>query len=470
MKSRWCVILWLTSLLVSLSAFELPDAVVKVHNSEVFLSLPGNLDGVKSTLFRAELLTDECVNNYSYTSQSSGETKMMLPKRIAENAKLRVQTLVERTNNVISSKTSVYTIDKDGMGHLDNKYPTGNSKDLDVGALVLKCKPVEKPLEPTVTETTDVKGRKFSTGDLIFEDNFNNGQKIKDTWKHEVRSRCFNGVYQEFVAFVDDPKNSYISDNKLHIKLSRAVYRNGASFQLDGCTHSSSKYKYECGPIRATQTANIPPTTSAKIHSKMSFKYGRVEIGAWLPKGDWLFPYIALQPKSKYFAENFIDQIRIYARGNALLQDRQQNTFDGRSLFGSALIWNNQKNKGHRDYWTMTTNLKNPFYNDFHNYTIIWSSDRIVFKVDGKSFGTITNAAVLSKFNEKCYIMLGLTAGGGMNFDDNVLMEQQKKRIYENTSPKVALRFKELLKKKAPERPTLVIDHVRVYAIDKNGN
>lgn len=46
------------------------------------------------------------------------------------------------------------------------------------------------------------------------------------------------------------------------------------------------------------------------------------------------------------------------------------------------------------------------FGNDFHNYTMIWHSDRIIFKVDGIQYGTITNKMVLDKLNAQhvsCY-------------------------------------------------------------------
>lgn len=36
----------------------------------------------------------------------------------------------------------------------------------------------------------------------------------------------------------------------------------------------------------------LPPVVSAKLRTKksFSFKYGRIEIRAKLPKGDWIFP------------------------------------------------------------------------------------------------------------------------------------------------------------------------------------
>ncbi|XP_034655971.1 gram-negative bacteria-binding protein 2-like [Drosophila subobscura] len=480
MKS-WCVIAWLSSLLLGLlSAFNLPDPLVEVHKSEVFVSLPGKLEGIQSTLFRAEQLTDKCENhNYTYISHSPWKGKIKLPKNIPRDAKLRLQTLVVRENNSICIKSSVYTIDINGTGHLDAKHPTAIRPEVDFKALIEHCKPVTIRLNETVTEYADPKGRTFSSGELIFEDNFSNGQRIKDNWKHKVVSHCTGGVYQEYVAFVADPEYSYIDHNKLHIHIAKHEHIPGEIFRLKGCTPSNpDKARLECGPLKPL--GNIPPLRSAKIYTEsFSFKYGRVEIRARMPKGDWLFPCkvyffiadLALQPKKKSVANNFVDQIRLYARGNAFLQDRQLNSFDGRSLFGSALVWNAETDMRHTDYWVMSPNEdSHHFSHDFHDYTIIWMPDQIVFKVDGKFFGAISNSSVLSRFNEQCNLVLGLSAGGGMNFDDDVLMKEQKVAKYSNSFPNAAKLFKEILQKMTWEKPTLVIDHVRVYAIDKDGN
>ncbi|XP_002135186.3 gram-negative bacteria-binding protein 2-like [Drosophila pseudoobscura] len=468
MKSR-CVIFWLTSLLLgSLTALDLPAAVVKINNNELYISLPGQLEGVQSLLFQVEVQTDECVNNsYSYRSQSPWQAKMSLPKNIAKNAWLRVQTLVERTNNVISSMSSVYTVDKDGMVHL--YVPGSSNKKIDVETLLSKCKPVEEIREGSVTESGNA--REFTSGELLFEDNFDNGQSIKNNWLHEVKMRYTGGQNQEYVAFVSDPRNSYVSDNKLHIKIAIAKYRRNTYFKLKNCTSLSEKRTEECGPIEVFAWHNLPPAWSAKIHSnQFSFKFGRVEIRARMPKGNWLFPYLALQSKKNHFADNFADQIRLYARGNNLLQDKHHNTFDGRSLFGSALIWNTESDRQHTDYWVIKTNVSH-YSEDFHDYTIIWKSDQIAFKVDGEFFGSITNSAILSKFNnDECYLVLGLTAGGAMNFDDEVLMKEHKKDKFSNTFPQAGKLIKEIFIKENWPQPTLVIDHVRVYAIDKYGN
>lgn len=56
------------------------------------------------------------------------------------------------------------------------------------------------------------------------------------------------------------------------------------------CTGTISP-TYECFR-KAQRTAIIPPVVSAKITTKesFSFKYGKIEIRAKFPKGDWLFP------------------------------------------------------------------------------------------------------------------------------------------------------------------------------------
>ena len=43
------------------------------------------------------------------------------------------------------------------------------------------------------------------------------------------------------------------------------------------------------GCLRNSKDAMLPPTMSSKVISKTSFKYGRVEIEAQMPIGDWLW-------------------------------------------------------------------------------------------------------------------------------------------------------------------------------------
>lgn len=47
-------------------------------------------------------------------------------------------------------------------------------------------------------------------------------------------------------------------------------------------------------PTACSHTAQagfiLPPVISGKLRSKFTFKYGRIDIRAKLPSGDWIFP------------------------------------------------------------------------------------------------------------------------------------------------------------------------------------
>jgi len=51
-------------------------------------------------------------------------------------------------------------------------------------------------------------------------------------WVREVRYRNTGGKNQEFFAFVDDPDNSIITNNNLHI----SITRDERNMTLLGCT------------------------------------------------------------------------------------------------------------------------------------------------------------------------------------------------------------------------------------------
>ncbi|KAH8267854.1 hypothetical protein KR026_009463, partial [Drosophila bipectinata] len=105
------------------------------------------------------------------------------------------------------------------------------------------------------------------------------------------------------------------------------------------------------------------------------------------------------------------------------------------------------------------------FSKDFHNYTIIWRHDKIIFKVDGESIGKITDQEILKKFQTQCYLTLGLTVGGFENFDPNIVIEEHLGAYKQKPSMlKSSLKFLNDWK-----QPSLVIDYIRVYALDERG-
>lgn len=91
-----------------------------------------------------------------------------------------------------------------------------------------------------------------------------------------------------------DDENSFAKDGKLHIKPTLAADKIGYELvesgyiHLDDCTDSDQK---NC-ERQAGGNVVINPVRSARLTtgSSFSFKYGRLEVIAKLPVGDWLWP------------------------------------------------------------------------------------------------------------------------------------------------------------------------------------
>ena len=99
--------------------------------------------------------------------------------------------------------------------------------------------------------------------------------------------------------------NSFVRDGRLYIVptlTSDVIGRDNVLgnppfvFNITGCTEANTT---NCGAVsNATARAVIPPVMSARIHTRnhYSIRYGRVEISAKLPRGDWLWPALWMLP------------------------------------------------------------------------------------------------------------------------------------------------------------------------------
>eukprot|EP00931_Biecheleriopsis_adriatica_P023890 TRINITY_DN14998_c0_g1_i1.p1 TRINITY_DN14998_c0_g1~~TRINITY_DN14998_c0_g1_i1.p1 ORF type:complete len:461 (+),score=59.41 TRINITY_DN14998_c0_g1_i1:66-1448(+) len=85
-----------------------------------------------------------------------------------------------------------------------------------------------------------------------------------------------------------------------------------------------------------TSRSILPPVTSASMRTRNSFRFGRLEVRARLPRGDWLWPAIWLLPEeSKYGGWPTSGEIDIMeSRGN---EKNACGPWQGRAAFGSTL-------------------------------------------------------------------------------------------------------------------------------------
>lgn len=108
--------------------------------------------------------------------------------------------------------------------------------------------------------------------------------------------------YGSFDWTTDDPVNSYISESGLHIVPSLTVdatniteqeLENGYTLNLITDGTCTSPALIQC--VRVSNSTNgtiINPVRSARLTTagKVAITYGRVEIVAKMPQGDWLWP------------------------------------------------------------------------------------------------------------------------------------------------------------------------------------
>jgi beta-glucanase (GH16 family) len=126
-----------------------------------------------------------------------------------------------------------------------------------------------------------------------------------DVWNHEVQVNGFGTGAFDWTT--TDSRNSFVDREGLHIVptlttdttpiTSDQIFDNFALNLTEAggdgsCTTSRNS---DCSiQSNSTTGAIIPPVRSARLNTKgkKSIKYGRIEVEAKLPAGDWLWPAI----------------------------------------------------------------------------------------------------------------------------------------------------------------------------------
>ncbi|XP_050090855.1 beta-1,3-glucan-binding protein 2 [Anopheles aquasalis] len=344
------------------------------------------------------------------------------------------------------------------------------------------------------TATTVNGGQPSCAGALIFEDTFDQNS-LGTKWRHEIRIPL-DTESAEFLSYQDHPENSYIAGGRLFIVPTLVTMspdytderiRTG-ELSLQGCT-SPTNNPYEC-QRKAERATILPPVMSAKLSTKnyFRFRYGRVEIRAKLPKGDWIFPQLLLQPFENYYgyADMASGQMRIaHILANRILErvtDGKQ--IDGHRLRGGVLITNQATLRGE----LLRSNSADEHFGDaFHVYGLIWTPDQIAVTVDGFQYGTIktnlrqfahqrnlTQANLwnverpMAPFDREFYLSLGVGVGGVKDFpDESVTGPSRVAKPWRNTSPKAEYLFYQNRNTwyRTWTEPELTVDYVRVYAL-----
>eukprot|EP00731_Ephydatia_muelleri_P003313 Em0001g3313a len=242
---------------------------------------------------------------------------------------------------------------------------------------------------------------------VILQDNFDDFNL--SLWKHELTLN--GGGHAEFEYYTNNRSTSYVSDGVLYIQpnlLGDQIGDEnvmGNNFVLDAWGGSpadacTSNADYGCYRVAGGGGNYLNPVTSARLRTAetFSFTYGKVEVRAKLPRGDWLWPGIWMLPTDNQYggwpASGEIDIME--SRGNS-----PGYAAGGYDTFGSTLHFG--------PYY-----LEDPWYfahqtlsgvdltADFHVYGLIWNETYM-----GTYFDKETNPVLSFPINQSFWSLGG---------------------------------------------------------------
>ncbi|XP_065094019.1 beta-1,3-glucan-binding protein-like [Ochlerotatus camptorhynchus] len=360
---------------------------------------------------------------------------------------------------------------------------------------------------PTTASGSQARAGPYCSGDLIFEDNFDYLDLEK--WEHE--NTLAGGGNWEFQWYTNHRSNSYCENGIFYIRPTLVADDTGEAFLSSGTLniHGAQPADVCTGPFfygceRAGNAANyVNPIKSARVRTveSFNFKFGRLEIKAKIPTGDWLWPALWLLPKRQSYgswpASGEIDVME--SRGN--LDYRNGGEHIGVEQVGSTLHFgpNPSMNGWDTTSASLNTGAGQGFNNGFHLYQLEWAPDHITFSVDnqvlrridaGSGFwergGFVTSspasenpwmhATPMAPFDQEFYILMNLAVGGVNGYFPDVppATNGARGKPWLNTSPTAARDFwngRNLwlpswrMDENRGKESSFQIDYVRVWAL-----
>lgn len=198
---------------------------------------------------------------------------------------------------------------------------------------------------------------------LILDEDF----KTLDTsiWSHEVQLDGYGTGSFDWTT--SDPQNSFVDEEGLHIiptltnqstSITNEQIYNGYTVNLtaDGTCTDPRNTPYNC-VVRSDNRLGytIPPVRSARLTTKgtKTIRYGRVEVVAKMPQGDWLWPALWMMPQDDVYGgwprSGEIDIAE--SRGNGA-----DYPLGGRDTYTSTLHWGPTTSLN--AYWLTTAGRK----------------------------------------------------------------------------------------------------------------
>ncbi|SMC18343.1 Carbohydrate binding domain-containing protein [Andreprevotia lacus DSM 23236] len=214
---------------------------------------------------------------------------------------------------------------------------------------------------------------------LVWNDEFNNGSLDTSKWEFEVNGS--GGGNNELQYYTNRSQNASVQNGALAIKALKEQYTGN-----DG-------------------TRNY---TSARLHSKASWTFGRMEARLKLPYGQGLWPAFWMMPQDSVYggwaASGEID----------ILEAINTKGAGGNTVYGSIHYGASWPNNQHTTVaYTPPTSIAD----NYHVYAVEWEPGQIRWYVDNTLYSTQTSwystgGAYPAPFDKNFYIILNVAVGG----------------------------------------------------------
>jgi beta-glucanase (GH16 family) len=230
---------------------------------------------------------------------------------------------------------------------------------------------------------TSVKAQgNHSKTDTVFFEDFNEKTLDRSKWNVENRVRTVNNEQQ---AYVDSAATIYL----VHGRAAEGA-KNGAlvlkPVYQPGFTINNKKYDFVSGRINTKQ--------------KMEFTYGTASARMKMSSGAGMWPAFWALGNGKWPDCGEIDMMETVGDSSWI-----SNALHGPGYFGNTPL-------AYRAFFPAGENV-----NQWHVYSVDWTADSLIFKVDGKVTYTVTRAMVEHygqwAYDNPKFIILNFALGGG---------------------------------------------------------
>ena len=208
---------------------------------------------------------------------------------------------------------------------------------------------------------------------LVWSDEFDSTQINLSEWEYEVNGN--GGGNNELQYYTSRSVNSFVKDG---------------NFSITALKESYSGKAY----------------TSARLHTKKSWQYGKIEARIKLPYGKGIWPaFWMLGTNISSVGWPKCGEIDIME----MIGGTASSTGGDRRVFGTV-HWDQG---GHASYGLNYSLTSGKLNDDFHTFFILWDAERIAWYFDNFQYCVInTQPAGLNAFRAPFFIILNLAVGG----------------------------------------------------------